>query len=445
MTKDLTVGSPFRQIVGFAFPLLLGILFQQFYTITDTIIVGKLLGVKQLAGVGSTGALSFLVLGFCNGVCSGFAIPIAQKFGAGQPGELRRYMANALWTAAAFALVLTTTVCLCCPAILRLMNTPDDIFQYAYRYILVIFLGIPATFLYNILAGILRSLGDSRSPVLFLALSSVMNIALDLLFIAVLHTDVVGPALATVLSQAVSGCVCLFYMRRKYPILHLQSGEARPSLPHIRRLCYLGIPMGLQYSVTAIGSSIIQRATNSFGSSVVAGVTAAQRLNGLLSCPIEALGGTMAPYAGQNVGAGKYDRLGKGAAAATLCGVVSSAVMLGVVLLWGKNLVALFLDAPDAEVIACAYRFLLTAVAGYTLLTLVNVLRLSIQGMGFSVLAICSGIMELLARSSVGLLLVPRMGFGGLCLGHPSAWLLADLFLIPAFFLCKRRVGLKKV
>lgn len=441
MTKDLTTGSPFRQIVSFAVPVCLGMLFQQFYNVVDTVIVGQMLGVKQLAGVGSIGSLNFMVIGFCIGVCSGFAIPIAQKFGAREESELRRFTANSLWLALLFSAVLTAAVSTACGKILRLMNTPEDIYDYAYGYILIIFLGIPFTFLYNILAGILRALGDSRTPVVFLAISSCINIALDLLLIRVFGMGVEGPALATVISQAISGVICGVYMLKKFPILHMNAEERRPQLAYMRTLCWMGIPMGLQYSVTAIGTVVVQTAMNGLGSTVVAGVTAAQRIHSFFTCPIEALGSTMAPYTGQNLGAGKIDRIGRGTRDASLAGFVCAGAILAVMALFGRNLVSIFLDEPDEVVIGYAYRFLVSTGSCYCLLTLVNVVRFSIQGMGYSVLAIVSGVMEMIARTIAGLLLAPRFGFAALCFAHPLAWLFADCFLIPAFFVCKAKIG----
>lgn len=444
MTKDLTNGSPFRLILSFAFPVYLGMLFQQFYNIVDTVIVGQMLGVKQLAGVGSTGSLNFMVIGFCIGVCSGFAIPIAQKFGAREDSELRRFVANSLWLTAVFSLVLTALVAVFCKPILKLMNTQDDFFDYAYHYIFIIFLGIPFTFLYNILAAILRSLGDSKTPVKFLALSSCLNIGLDLLFIKVFRMDVEGPALATVISQAISGAICFVYMQRKYTVLKMTAEERQPVLRYMGRLCYMGVPMGLQYSVTAIGTLIVQTAMNGFGYSYVAGATAAQRIHGFIACPVEALGSTMAPYTGQNMGAEKYDRIGKGTLAASLMGFAASISMFLLVLAFGRQMVSIFLDEPNPEVIGYAYRFLFGTSSAYCLLTLVNVVRFSIQGMGYSVLAISSGAMEMVARAIAGLVLAPRFGFTAICFAHPLAWLFADSFLLPAFFICKRRVSGKR-
>lgn len=444
MTKDLTTGSPLKLIAYFAFPTYLGMLFQQFYSVVDTIIVGKLLGIGPLAGVGSTGSLNFMVLGFCMGLCSGFAIPIAQKFGAHQDAALRKFVANSAYLAVIFSAALTVPVCVFCRPILRLMNTPEDVFEYAYRYIFIIFLGIPAAFLYNLLAGILRSLGDSKTPVVFLALSSFLNIALDIITIRAFGMGVEGTAIATVASQAASGIICLVYMKKRYAILRMNAQERRPDGRCMARLCYMGIPMGLQYSVTAIGSLIIQATMNGFGSAAVAGATAAQRIHGFLACPIEALGSTMAPYTGQNMGAGKLDRITGGVRAASIMGFVCSAVLYAVVCLFGRSLVCIFLDVPDQVVIGYAAQFLQITAAGYCLLTLVNVVRFSIQGMGFSVLAIISGVMEMIARGIAGILIAPRLGFAAVALAHPLAWIFADAFLIPAFFLCRRRIAQQK-
>ena len=445
MTKDLTTGSPLKLILYFAFPTYLGMLFQQFYNIVDTVIVGKLLGIGPLAGVGSTGSLNFMVLGFCMGLCSGFAIPIAQKFGAREESALRKYVANSFWLAAVFSALLTVPVCVFCRPILRLMNTPEDVFEYAYRYIFIIFLGIPAAFLYNILAGILRSLGDSKTPVVFLALSSFLNIALDIITIRLFGMGVEGTALATVISQAASGIICFFYMKRRYAILRMNAQERRPDGRCMARLCYMGIPMGLQYSVTAIGTLIIQATMNGFGSAAVAGATAAQRIHGFLACPLDALGSTMAPYTGQNMGAGKLERISKGVWSASLCGIACSAALYAVAAVFGRSLVCIFLDVPEETVIGYAAQFLTITAGGYCLLTLVNVVRFSIQGMGFSVLAIVSGIMEMIARAIAGLFLAPRFGFAAVAFAHPLAWIFADVFLIPAFLLCRKRLQSHRV
>ena len=441
MTKDMTSGSPAKLIFGFAIPMFLGLLFQQFYSMVDTLIVGKFLGVNPLAGVGSTTSLNFMVLGFCMGVCNGFAIPVAQMFGAKEEHRLRRYVTNGAWLCIVFSIVMTLVVVAVCRPVLVLMQTPEEIFEYAYVYIVIVFWGIPCTFLYNILAAIIRSLGDSKTPVVFLAVSSGINIVLDLVFVLAFDMGVEGPAIATVLAQGISGIVCLWYMYRKFPVLHASREEWRPEFSYMGKLCYIGIPMGLQYSVTAIGTLVLQAAVNGLGAAVVAGVTAGQKINAFIQCPLEALGQTMAPYAGQNMGAEKYDRIGKGLKSAVGMGFAVSVLCFVLAIFFGKQLTMLFVDASETTIISYSYQFLLYCTGGYCLLTLVNTVRFTIQGMGFSVFAILSGIMEMIARILAATVVVQMIGFAGTCLAHPMAWLFADVFLIPAFFWCRKKVA----
>lgn len=441
--KDLTEGSPLRLIIGFALPMYFGLLFQQFYNMVDTIIVGRYLGVNSFAGVGATQSINFMVLGFCIGLCSGFAVLVAQKFGAKDYEGLRRMVANSIWLCILFGVLITVLVVVFCREILVAMHTPEDIFDYAYQYIVIIFLGIPFLILYNITAAIIRSLGDSKTPIYFLAISSVVNIILDYLFIAVIGMNVYGAALATVISQGASGIICVIYMKKKFDILTMQKGDMRIRLGYMGSLMGVGIPMGLQYSITAIGSVVLQTAVNGLGSIYVASIAAGGKIHNLIACPLDALGQTMAPFAGQNVGAGKIDRVGKGLKCAALAGFVVSIVDVVVVLLFGKQMTLLFLDEPNEQVVKYSYEFLILVSAGYILLTLVNTVRFTIQGMGYSSFAIIAGIMEMFARILGALVLIPIIGYAGACLSHPLAWVFADAFLIPAFFYCKKRLEKK--
>lgn len=444
-TKDLTVGEPMKLIIGFALPMFLGMLFQQFYNVVDTMIVGNYLGVDAFAGVGATGCLNFMVLGFCSGLCNGFAVPIAQAFGAKDYKRLRKNVSNAAWLCIAFSVVLTALVTVFCKPILRLMNTPDNIIEYSYIYIVIIFAGIPFMILYNETAAILRALGDSKTPVIFLAVSSVLNIGLDFLLILGFGRNVDGAALATVIAQGLSGIVCLIYMKKKFDILKCERNELKIDTDIMKKLCGIGIPMGLQYSITGIGTVIIQTAVNGLGSVSVAAVTAAAKINMFISCPIEALGQTMSPYTGQNIGAGKIDRVEEGLKKAVLCGFVVSFFLLGVVLLFGENLIMLFLDEDNPEILRLAKQWLVCSVSCYFLLLLVNTVRFSIQGMGFSSFAMCAGVLEMVARGLAGVVLVPLIGFWGACFASPLAWLFADAFLIPAYISCKKKLKRKLI
>lgn len=441
--KDMTSGSPMKLIVGFLVPMLFGLLFQQFYSMMDTIIVGKYLGVQALASVGSTGSINFMIIGFCMGICSGFAIPVAQKFGEKNHTALRRYVANGGWLAAGFAVVMTAAVCLLCRQILVFMRTPKDIIDGAYAYIFVIFLGIPATYLYNMLSGIIRSMGDSTTPLYFLLISSVMNVALDLFTILVLHMGVAGAAWATVISQGVSGVLCLLYMRKKFTVLKMEGDEWKPDMGAMKILCGMGIPMGLQYSITAVGSVVIQTAVNTLGSVAVASVTAGSKVSLFFCCPFEAMGATMATYGGQNIGARRLDRIGQGLRSCVLLGAVYSMAAFTVLYLFSDSFALLFVDPSETEILRNARRFLLVNSAMYFPLALVNMVRFMIQGLGFSRLAILAGVCEMAARSFVGFCLVPVFGYAGACLANPAAWIAADLFLIPAYFHVMRHLRKK--
>ena len=431
--KDLTQGNVFKLILGFSIPLLLGMLFQQFYSMVDTIIVGRYLGVTALAEVGSTGSINFMIIGFCMGICNGFAIPVAQKFGARNYKLLRKYVFNSGVLAVIFSVIMTLVVCLLCRNILGWMNTPNDIMEGAYSYIFVIFLGIPVTYLYNLLAGIIRSLGDSKTPLMFLIMSSIINIILDLVFIIVFNMGVSGAAWATVISQGVSGICCLIFMAKRYSILKFEKDELKINGHCIRRLCYMGVPMGLQYSITAIGSVILQTAVNGLGSLVVAAVTAGSKISMFLCCPFDALGSTMATYAGQNVGAKRLDRVNEGIKNSIIIGSVYSIIAFLVSIFFGKTIALLFVDGNELELLSMVSKQLIITALFYIPLCLVNVVRFTIQGMGYSTFAIFAGICEMIARTICGFILVPIFGFNAVCLASPIAWICADLFLIPGY------------
>ena len=442
-TKDMTTGSSMKLILGFAVPLLMGMLFQQVYSLVDTIIVGRFLGVNALAAVGATGSINFLIIGFCLGLCNGFALPVAQRFGAKDYDGLRKYVGNSAVLSVIIGGTITVFTVVFCRNILQIMDTPADIIDLSYNYIVVIFAGIPATLLYNILSSHLRSLGDSVTPVAFLILSACLNIGLDLLFIVTFHWGVFGASFATVLSQLVSGVLCLVFIIIRFDILHLKRDDWRLDPAYVRNLLVMGLPMGFQYSITAIGSVILQAAVNSLGSIAVASMTAAGKISMFVVCPFDALGSTMATYGGQNVGAGKLERLAKGLRSAVILGAIYSAVIFVVVYFFGENMIQIFLSPTEenaATVLAWAKEFLVINAAFYFPLALVNIVRFLIQGMGFSGFAVFAGVFEMVARTIVGLFLVPVFGFIAACFASPLAWIFADAFLIPAFFFCRKRL-----
>ncbi len=434
MTKDMTNGSPMKLILGFSVPLLFGFLFQQFYNLMDTLIVGRFLGVDALAAVGSTGALNFLIIGFCMGVCNGFAIPLAHKFGAGDESGLRAFMMNAIYLSILFAAVMTVITVVFCRPILEVMQTPENIIDGAYIYIVIIFAGIPATYLYNLVAGVIRSMGDSKTPVVFLVIASVLNIGLDLLFIIGTPLGVAGAALATVISQAVSGVACLIYSWKKFEILHPNADERKINGACMKTLCGMGVPMGLQYSITAIGSVILQSAVNTLGSNAVAAMTAGSKIGMFFCCPFDALGSTMATYGGQNVGAKKMDRISGGLKACSILGVSYAIIAFVVLFFLGRHLAMFFVESAETQVIDNVHLFLIINSAFYIALAFVNIVRFLIQGMGYSKFAILAGVCEMVARTLVGFGFVPLFGFPAACFASPVAWIFADAFLFPAYF-----------
>ncbi len=424
-----------KLVVSFALPLLFGVLFQQFYSFVDTAIVGRFLGAEKLAAVGATGSVNFLVVGLCLGLCSGFSIPIAQAFGAKEVTEVRRTVWHATVLSAVLSVIFAVAATLLCRPLLRLMNTPEEILDSSAGYISIIFAAIPCCVLYNMASGILRALGDSRTPVLFLILASLVNIVLDLLLILVFRMDVAGAAAATAVSQLVSGIGCVAVMIRRFPILRLSREDRRFSMPLARRMLGVGLPMGLQFSITAIGSVVVQWSVNGLGVQAVAAVSAAGKLSAFFACVFDALSSTMATFAGQNVGARRLDRVRQGLRSAAVLGTGYCLIALGVVLLFVRPLLGLFVDsAAEAEVMELGARFLTINAAFYIPLLFVNIVRLCIQGMGYTRAAMFAGVFEMIARTAVALLLVPAMGFTGACLANPAAWIMADLFLIPCYF-----------
>lgn len=434
MTKDLTSGSPLKVILLFSLPLVLGNLFQQFYALADTIIVGRFCGVSALASVGATGSVNYLILGFVIGVCNGFAIPIAQLFGARDYKDLRRHVANAAWLCMAASVVLTiSTVALTRP-MMQLMQTPDDIIDGAVIYIGWIFAGIPFIYLYNMVAAIMRALGDSKTPLYFLILTSALNIGLDLLFIVPFHFGVFGAALATDISQVISGVLSFIYLRRKFDVLKMEKDDLAFSKKASIRLLSIGIPMGLQCSITAIGSVIMQWAVNVLGSTAVAAVTAAGKTQSLLTVPMESVGTAMATYAGQNLGASRMDRVRQGVNSAMLIILVYGVGSALILHFTDVQIMSLFLDtAKEVDIVAMGREYLFWNSVFFVPLGALIVWRYSIQGLGFSSLAMLAGVAEMVARTAVAIVLVPVLGYFGAELSNPAAWIAACLFLYPAY------------
>lgn len=434
MTRDMTSGSPGKMILQFSIPLCLGYLFQQLYSMVDTVIVGRYVGEDALAAVGSTGAISFLVMGFVMGVSSGFAVITSQRFGAEDPEGVRRSVGTSIWLCVIITLVMTLLSVLTARPLLRLMNTPANIMEDAASYIIIIYLGIGATIYYNAVSSILRALGDSRTPLYFLILSSFLNIGLDLLFILQFSAGVAGAAWATVISQLISAALCTFYASKKYSILWLKKEDFQlqwhTCWAHLR----IGLPMALQFSVTAIGVMVVQGALNLFGSTVIAAYTAASKVEMLVTQPFNALGTTMATYCGQNRGAGSFRRIRQGVRISVIFTLATCVIAAGINLLLGQAITSLFLENPNPEVLQYSQQYLNTIAIFYPLLGILFLFRNGLQGMGEALMPFLGGVGELAARFVVATLLPPVMGYLGICLASPAAWLIPVILLVPRYF-----------
>ncbi len=433
-TKEMTSGKALPLITSFTLPLLLGNMLQQTYSLVDAAIVGRTLGIEALASVGASSSVIFLILGFCNGSCGGFAIPVAQRFGARDYPTMRRLIANAFRITAAMAVVMALLTAALCMPILRMMRTPDNILGGAYTYLLVIFLGIPCTLFYNLLASIIRALGDSKTPFWFLLFSTVLNILLDLFLIVVLRWGVIGAAVATVFSQGLSAVLCYAYMRRTFAVLRWATPDERRFRPPLaRELLGIGLPMGLQFSITAIGSIMLQSSNNSLGTAYVAAFTAAIRIKMFIICPFESLGMAMATYCGQNYGARRPGRIWAGIRSAIALMLGYALLTFLLLLVGAKWFALLFVAATETGVVSAAALYMRVGSMFFPALGLLCLLRYSMQGTGHTALAMFSGVAEMVARILVSLFAVPAFGYIAVCYGDPAAWLAADLFLVPAF------------
>lgn len=431
---DMTVGNPTKIILNFTLPIFIGNVFQQFYNMADAVIVGKFVGTKALAAVGSTGTIMFLIYGFVVGMTAGFTVLTAQKFGAGDLPAMRRTVAGASILSLIIGLILTAAFMLLMKPWLHLMNTPSDIYTDAYAYIMIISGGILAQMLYNLLASILRALGNSKVPLYFLIFSALLNIALDLFFIIVFHMGAAGAAIATIISQGVSGLLCLVYIIKKVPILHMTREDWHPEGALLKRQMQIGIPMALQYSITAIGTMMVQSSLNIFGSTLVAAFTAASKIEQVVTQAYVALGTTIATYGAQNMGAGNILRIRKGFRSSTIIGIVYSFAAAALVMTVGKYMSYLFVSEDVALIIDSIDIYLKCVGAFFIPLTIVNIYRNGIQGLGYGLLPMMAGVAELIGRGVVAIIAARQHSYLGVCLASPAAWVLAAALLLVMYF-----------
>lgn len=421
-SMDLTVGHPLKQILLFALPLVFGTMFQQLYSFADTVIVGRCLGIDALAAVGATYSLHFLILGFVQGACVGFGIPLAQSFGAGEKRELHRFLWNGFWVGSFFSVLLTVGTVILAAPLMAAMNTPENIFSMGVSYIRILFLGIPASILYNYSASVLRALGDSRHPFYFLLFSSILNVVLDYVFITDFHTGVEGAAAATVISQLVSGLLNTWWMFRRMELIEIRREDMSLSFRHIRKLCIIGLPMGVEYSVSAVGAILLQDAINILGSGAVAAQTAGEKIRQMFTLPMESIGMAMATYAGQNFGAGRMDRIKRGIRDGIVIQALYCAVVWVILLLMKGILVQLVLGSGSIQVARNAEKYLMICSCLFLLHGLLMIFRNVLQGMGYAGHAVLSGIWELAGRGLGGWIAVSGAGFTAVCFANPMSW-----------------------
>ena len=427
---ELTQGHPLKQLFFFALPLVFGTVFQQLYSFVDTVLVGRFLGTDALGAVGVTYSLNFLVMGFVQGLCVGFGIVLAQRFGAKDREGLRRFFWNGVYLCAGISLLLAVVTILLTKPLLRLILTPDELLPLAAAYVQILFLGLPATVLYNYSASALRAVGDSQRPFYFLLLSSVVNIVLDYLFLVPLHGGVAGAAWATVLSQLLSGVLNSLWYFFRAGVLGRGGPRYRPSLECMGRLCAVGLPMGLEYSVSAIGAVVMQGGINTLGKTAVAAQTAGEKIRQMFTLPMESVGMAMATYTGQNYGAGRIDRIRAGIRWGLLLQYIYCAAAWLVIFLLKAPLTALVLGESVSPVAHGAIQYLTLISPLFFLHGSLMILRNTLQGLGKSLLAIISGIGELVGRSLGGLASAQLASFALICLTNPLAWGLGAVYCL---------------
>ncbi len=453
LTNDMTVGSPIKHIIRFAVPLLIGNVFQVLYNMVDTIIVGRTISVEALAAVGAAGAISFLIVGFALGFTNGLSIIVAQRFGANDMDGVRRSVGMGIILSVLASVVITLVSMLSARTLLEFMNTPDNIINDAYKYIIVIYAGITFQLFYNYISCVIRALGDSKTPLYFLLIASVLNIILDLVFIIVFNMGVAGAGFATIIAQALSGLLCLLYVAKKFPQLHLKKSDFKWSNQFALRHISLALPMAFQMSVTAIGVMVVQAVLNSFGSTVIAGYTAANKIEQLITQPQISFGVTMATFVGQNFGAMRDDRIREGARKCSWLVLGFTAVIVVIVMIFANPIASIFLDsntdpALAENVIYYTRAYFMVAGVFYFALALLFVYRNSLQGMGHSGVVLCGSAVELAARIVFSLLLANILtkwygdffGYLGVCAAGPIAWLSACVLFMVSYFINVRKL-----
>lgn len=438
--QDLTSGKPLKLIFLFTMPLLIGNLFQQLYNISDTLVVGQTLGVNALAAVGSTGSISFLIIGFAQGLTAGLSIVTAQRFGARDTKGVRESFAASIWISLFVTIILTILSLAFVHPILHLMQTPSAIYADAQMFISIIFAGIFASVAFNLLSNMIRSLGDSRTPLYFLIAGTVINVVLELIFILVLHLGVAGAGYATVISQLIASGLCIGYIVRQVPLLQITRQDLRTGLSQLGTHIATGLPMGFQMSIIAIGAIVMQAALNSLGTASVASSTAASKIDQIATMPMASFGVTMATFAAQNMGAGQYERIIKGVRQTLILSGTFAIVVGAGEIIFGRWLVGLFINGHDEQVLHLSQTYFNVIASSYVLLAVLFIIRNTLQGVGQQAMPTFAGIAELVMRTATAFFLVGPLGYAGAVSAEPLAWLGSCLVLIPSYMRAIRQL-----
>ena len=441
--KDMTVGKPLQLIVSFALPLMMGNIFQQLYTVVDTMVVGKALGVDALAALGATDWLYWMWLGMIQGVTQGFGILMAREFGAKQFESLRSVVGSSVTLSALSAVLFLIAGQGFARLLLKILNTPVEIISWSLLYLRIMFLGIPIVVAYNLLATVLRSLGDGQTPLYAMIVAALSNIVLDMLFVLVFHWGIAGAAVATLIAQGISSIYCFLKIKKiEFMMLRKSHFCLKPNMAG--RLLGLGSPMAAQNAIIAIGGMIIQSVVNGYSVAFIGGFTASNKLYGVLEIAATSYGYAMITYAGQNLGAGKLGRIKSGMGWAITVAVGTSALIAAVMLIFGEQIVGAFLSGTPTEVAEAtkaAYTYLSIMSICLPILYILHITRSAVQGMGNTVLPMISGIAEFIMRTGGVMFLPSLLGENGIFVAEVLAWFGADLILVPSYFITFKRIS----
>ena len=436
----MTKGKPSKLITKFIIPIIIGNIFQQLYNMVDAIIVGRFVGVKALAAVGATGTIMFLILGFMMGITTGFTIITAQRYGAGDYRAMKKSIGNAFVLSVIVTVIMTVISVGCMENLLTAMNTPSDIFAMAKEYIVIICMGMGCLVLYNLMSSILRAVGNSKIPLYFLVVSSIINITLDLVFVIQFKMGVAGAAYATIISQGISGLLCIIYIIRFVPLLHVKIIDLKPDFFCIKNQLMIGVPMALQFSITAIGTILVQTSLNLLGSTVVAAFTAANKVSELATQPLNSMGMTMATYGAQNIGVNDLERIKKGVRTANIMSALYSVIIYFLIIPVIPLMVHLFVSGNISQIVGYVRVYLLVCGLFYIPLGMIFIYRNILQSAGYSFAPMMGGVVELVCRAVLAYIAARNLSYLGVCMSTVAAWGIAGIYLMISYKVIMKRL-----